>query len=63
LLELTGSDRGGTPSTKFWIKREDNNSGLSFGGNKIRKLEYVLPDALRSGATVLVMMGGLQSTT
>ena len=48
-------------STKFWIKREDSNSGLAFGGNKIRKLEYVIPDAIRNGATVLVSTGGLQS--
>jgi 1-aminocyclopropane-1-carboxylate deaminase len=47
--------------TKFWIKREDSNSGLAYGGNKIRKLEYVLPDALSQGATVLVTTGGLQS--
>jgi 1-aminocyclopropane-1-carboxylate deaminase len=48
-------------STNFWIKREDSNSGLAFGGNKIRKLEYVIPDALKSGATILVTTGGLQS--
>jgi 1-aminocyclopropane-1-carboxylate deaminase len=48
-------------ATKFWIKREDSNSGLAFGGNKIRKLEYVIPDALKTGATVLVTTGGLQS--
>lgn len=47
--------------TKFWIKREDSNSGLAFGGNKVRKLEYVLSDALKNGATVLVTTGGLQS--
>lgn len=49
------------PSTKLWIKREDSNSGLAFGGNKIRKLEYVVPDAVSSGATTLVTTGGLQS--
>ena len=47
--------------TKFWIKREDSNSGLAFGGNKVRKLEYVIPDALSKGATMLVTTGGLQS--
>lgn len=47
--------------TQIWIKREDSNSGLAFGGNKIRKLEYVLPDAISKGATVLVTTGGLQS--
>lgn len=48
-------------TTRFWIKREDSNSGLAFGGNKVRKLEYVIPDALSKGATVLVTTGGLQS--
>jgi 1-aminocyclopropane-1-carboxylate deaminase len=37
-----------------WAKREDCNSGLAFGGNKIRKLEYVVPDALAKGADTLV---------
>jgi 1-aminocyclopropane-1-carboxylate deaminase len=45
----------------FWIKREDCNSGLAFGGNKVRKMEYVLPDALAVGADTLVTTGGLQS--
>ncbi|KAF1984413.1 tryptophan synthase beta subunit-like PLP-dependent enzyme [Aulographum hederae CBS 113979] len=45
----------------FWIKREDCNSGLAFGGNKVRKLEYVIPDALQHGADTLVTTGGLQS--
>jgi 1-aminocyclopropane-1-carboxylate deaminase len=54
-------DRGS--STNFWIKREDSNSGLAFGGNKIRKLEYVIPDALKNGATILVTPGGLQSNS
>jgi 1-aminocyclopropane-1-carboxylate deaminase len=37
-----------------WAKREDCNSGLAFGGNEIRKLEYVVPDALAKGADTLV---------
>ena len=45
----------------IWAKREDCNSGLAFGGNKTRKLEYVVPDALRSGADTLVSIGGYQS--
>jgi 1-aminocyclopropane-1-carboxylate deaminase len=32
-----------------WAKREDCNSGLAFGGNKVRKLEYIVPDALAKG--------------
>ena len=45
----------------FWIKREDCNSGLAYGGNKVRKLEYVIPDALAKGADTLLTTGGLQS--
>ncbi|WP_433869145.1 1-aminocyclopropane-1-carboxylate deaminase [Saccharopolyspora sp. CA-218241] len=44
-----------------WAKREDCNSGLAFGGNKTRKLEYLVPDALEKGATHLVSIGGVQS--
>ena len=42
-------------------KREDCNSGLAFGGNKLRKLEYLVPDILASGADTLVSVGGVQS--
>src|SRR6476661_697072 len=49
----------GGPS--IWAKREDVNSGLAFGGNKTRKLEYLVPDALARGATHLVSIGGVQS--
>ena len=31
-----------------WAKREDVNSGLAFGGNKVRKLEYIVPDIVAS---------------
>ncbi|MHB8959271.1 MAG: 1-aminocyclopropane-1-carboxylate deaminase [Candidatus Limnocylindrales bacterium] len=44
-----------------WAKREDCNSGLAFGGNKVRKLEYLLADALAQGADTLVSIGGVQS--
>src|ERR1700710_1202843 len=46
---------------EVWAKREDVNSGLAYGGNKTRKLEYLVPDALALGATHLVSIGGLQS--
>jgi 1-aminocyclopropane-1-carboxylate deaminase len=46
---------------RVWAKREDCNSGLAFGGNKTRKLEYLLPDALAKGADTLVSIGGVQS--
>jgi 1-aminocyclopropane-1-carboxylate deaminase len=45
----------------IWAKREDCNSGLAYGGNKTRKLEYLVPDALGRGATHLVSIGGVQS--
>ena len=45
----------------IWAKREDCNSGLAFGGNKTRKLEYLIPDALAQGADTLVSIGGVQS--
>ncbi|MGC4861780.1 1-aminocyclopropane-1-carboxylate deaminase [Micromonospora sp. DT41] len=46
---------------RIWAKREDCNSGLAYGGNKTRKLEYLLPDALKQGADTLVSIGGVQS--
>jgi len=46
---------------RVWAKREDCNSGLAFGGNKVRKLEYIVPDALAQGADTLVSIGGFQS--
>ena len=46
---------------EIYAKREDCNSGLAFGGNKIRKLEYIVPDAIASGADTLVTIGGVQS--
>jgi 1-aminocyclopropane-1-carboxylate deaminase len=46
---------------RIWAKREDCNSGLAFGGNKTRKLEYFVPDALAQGADTLVSIGGIQS--
>src|SRR6478609_1435505 len=45
----------------IWAKREDVNSGLAYGGNKTRKLEYLVPDALAKGADTLVSIGGVQS--
>lgn len=45
----------------LWAKREDCNSGLAFGGNKTRKLEYIIADALAEGCDTLVSIGGVQS--
>ncbi|WP_399683718.1 1-aminocyclopropane-1-carboxylate deaminase [Xenophilus sp.] len=46
---------------QLYAKREDCNSGLAFGGNKTRKLEYLIPDAIEGGYDTLVSIGGVQS--
>ncbi|MFF9400195.1 1-aminocyclopropane-1-carboxylate deaminase [Streptomyces sp. NPDC014744] len=46
---------------EVWAKREDCNSGIAYGGNKTRKLEYLVADALARGCDTLVSIGGVQS--
>jgi 1-aminocyclopropane-1-carboxylate deaminase len=46
---------------EIWAKREDCNSGLAYGGNKVRKLEYLAADARAKGCDTLVSIGGVQS--
>ena len=46
---------------QIYAKRDDCNSGLAMGGNKLRKLEYIVPDAIESNADTLVSIGGVQS--
>ena len=58
-LERLSAHLGG--DVEIYAKREDCNSGLAFGGNKLRKLEYIVPDAIASGADTLVTIGGVQS--
>ncbi|KAK0484624.1 1-aminocyclopropane-1-carboxylate deaminase [Armillaria novae-zelandiae] len=58
-LNRMTEDLGG--AVKIWAKRDDCNSGLAFGGNKTRKLEYLLAEALAKGADTLVSIGGVQS--
>ncbi len=58
LSRLTEHLGGGV---ELYAKRDDCNSGLAFGGNKLRKLEYIVPDAIASGADTLVTIGGVQS--
>jgi 1-aminocyclopropane-1-carboxylate deaminase len=48
-------------SAAIWAKRDDCNSGLAYGGNKTRKLEYLVADALAKGCDTLVSIGGVQS--
>jgi 1-aminocyclopropane-1-carboxylate deaminase len=57
LERLTGHLGGAS----VWAKRDDCNSPLAFGGNKTRKLEYLIPDALATGCDTLVSIGGVQS--
>jgi 1-aminocyclopropane-1-carboxylate deaminase len=46
---------------EIWAKREDCNSGIAFGGNKVRKLEYLAADAIATDCDTLVSIGGVQS--
>jgi 1-aminocyclopropane-1-carboxylate deaminase len=58
-LERLSEHLGG--QVEIWAKREDCNSGLAYGGNKVRKLEYLAADALARGCDTLVSIGGVQS--
>jgi 1-aminocyclopropane-1-carboxylate deaminase len=57
-LERLTAHLGGA---QLWAKRDDCNSGLAYGGNKTRKLEYLIADALQQGCDTLVSIGGVQS--
>jgi 1-aminocyclopropane-1-carboxylate deaminase len=46
---------------EVWAKRDDVSSGLAFGGNKIRKLEFLAADAVAQGCDTLVSIGNIQS--
>jgi len=46
---------------EVWAKRDDIASGLAFGGNKIRKLEWLAAEALAQGCDTLVSIGNIQS--
>jgi len=58
-LERLSEHLGG--GVEIWAKREDCNSGLAYGGNKVRKLEYLAADAVAQGCDTLVSIGGVQS--
>jgi len=58
-LERLSAELGG--GVDVWAKREDCASGLAYGGNKTRKLEYLAADALAQGCDTLVSIGGVQS--
>src|SRR6476659_3020488 len=57
-LERLSAHLGGA---SVWAKREDVNSGLAYGGNKTRKLEYLVADALAEDCDTLGSIGGVQS--
>ena len=59
LLPRLSDHLGG--KVEVWAKRDDCNSPLAFGGNKVRKLEYLVPEALAQGCDTLVSIGGIQS--
>ena len=58
LTDALASASGGGPS--LWVKRDDC-TGLAGGGNKTRKLEYLLGDALANDADTLITQGAVQS--
>jgi len=58
-LERLSEYLGG--QVEIWAKREDCNSGLAYGGNKVRKLEYLAAEALAQKSDTLVSIGGVQS--
>lgn len=48
------------PAPAIWVKRDDC-TGLAGGGNKTRKLDYLVAEAIAQGADTLVTMGAIQS--
>src|SRR4030095_15242413 len=58
-MERLSQHLGG--KVELYAKREDCKSGLGFRRDKLRKLEYIIPDAIASNADTLVSIGGVQS--
>jgi L-cysteate sulfo-lyase len=56
-LENLSAELGGS---EIYMKRDDL-TGLAFGGNKSRKLEFIIPDVLEKGADVIITWASLQS--
>jgi len=56
-LERISAELGGP---EIWIKRDDL-TGLAFGGNKSRKLEFIIPDVLAKKRDVVITWAALQS--
>jgi 1-aminocyclopropane-1-carboxylate deaminase/D-cysteine desulfhydrase-like pyridoxal-dependent ACC family enzyme len=49
-----------SPSVELWVKRDDE-SGTAYGGNKVRKLEFILAEAKQNGAQRVATLGGVGS--
>lgn len=60
LTKLEGITKHYGYKANFFVKRDDM-TGLALGGNKVRKLNYVLADALSKGADTIITCGGAQS--
>jgi D-cysteine desulfhydrase len=56
----TDRPRGDAERFKIWLKRDDH-TGSEVMGNKVRKLEYLMAEALAEGATHVITCGGEQS--
>lgn len=59
LLQRISDDLGGR--VRVYAKRDDVVSGNAHGGNKTRKLEYLVADALANGCDTLISVGAVQS--
>ncbi|MCL4163096.1 UNVERIFIED_CONTAM: hypothetical protein GTU68_066427, partial [Idotea baltica] len=59
-LQALNNFRGAVGGLQLWMKRDDL-SGLEGGGNKTRKLEFIVGDAIEQGADMLVTVGAIQS--
>ena len=56
-LDRLSEELGGP---RIWLKRDDC-TGLATGGNKVRKLEYLLAEAISTQATDVITFGAVQS--
>jgi D-cysteine desulfhydrase len=61
LAQHLGSGGGAVVAAGRILMKRDDLTGLETSGNKVRKLEYVIADAIRNGADTLVTNGGFQS--
>ncbi|PRX30949.1 pyridoxal-phosphate dependent enzyme [Paraburkholderia sp. BL18I3N2] len=56
---LPGLSQHAGGKVDLYAKREDCNSGLTFGGDKTRKLEYLISEAIKQRRDMLVSIGGI----